>query len=306
MRDPGGPPAPASAKQYATKTVKFQNHQFTLQAFSAHLKSLKRKCRQAWWDEFEVQEVEEKARPGVVVDVKLQCKMCSNSYAALNPSQIAKTHLTERACKRRRAAAAAAAAAGTESHGASGGGSSSSSGGGAGASSSSSSSRPSVRQRTTQGYFATGHQQQQFTVSFSRWMYKSGHSFLSAEHKDLRAALAVAGLLPPTRKELAGPLLDAEYERVTADDKHILKQQALVQLATDGWRRRAVDSGSALINVMALYGTASKFFKVHRASGVVKSAQWLKDMHLEWATEVTEDELHRVLGIVMDNTKANR
>jgi hypothetical protein len=195
------------------------------------LRGLKRKCTQQWWDEFDIEEVEVE---GVVADVQLKCIMCENLFKALNPSQIAKTHLTERACKRRRALAAAASAAtqsdesltvtpgrgGSSSGGGPrGGGGSSGGGSGSGGASDSSSLPVGQRQRTTHGFFATASQQQLFTKSFARWMYKSGHSFLSSDHTDLKAALAVVGLLPPTRKDLAGSLLDAEYQRVTASDK---------------------------------------------------------------------------------------
>ncbi|KAG5175159.1 hypothetical protein JKP88DRAFT_283820 [Tribonema minus] len=206
----GAPPAPTPAKPYATRIVKFQSILYTLRAFASHLRGLKRKCTQQWWDEFDIEEL---VVEGVVADVQLKCIMCENLFKALNPSQIAKTHLTERACKHRRALAAAASAAtqsdaslaappgrgGSNSGGGPRGGGGSSGGGSSSGGASDSSS------------------------------LQSGHSFLSSEsdHTDLKAALAVVGLLPPTRKDLAGSLLDAD----------------------------------PLINVIALFLIASKFFK---------------------------------------------
>jgi hypothetical protein len=41
------------------------------------------------------------------------------------------------------------------------------------------------------------------------------------------------------------------------------------------------------------------------AAGEVKDQHWIAARHLEWATEITDGQLDRLLGMVMDNTKAN-
>jgi hypothetical protein len=46
--------------------------------------------------------------------------------------------------------------------------------------------------------------------------------------------------------------------------------------------------------------------KVKAVGGVVKNAQWLMEQHEEWAMQVTDNKPERLLGMVMDNTKANR
>ena len=196
---------------------------------------------------------------------------------------------------------------------AAGGGGSSSGGGstsGGGSSSGGGSGPATKRQRTQgnlQGICATATQQDQFTTAFARWIFQGGVSFNLAEHQALKDALAVVGLQPPTRRQLAGPLLQAEAARVRSEVQRDLALEQLIQLATDGWRRKSVDRGCPLINVMALLATGgSKFVKVHRAPGIVKDAEWLRRMHLAWAREVSNDQLHRILGIVMDNTAANR
>lgn len=58
---------------------------------------------------------------------------------------------------------------------------------------------------------------------------------------------------------------------------------------------------------MALLPNGSYLFHgVRNAAGVTKDATWLKDSHVEWAMEVTDNKPDRLLGMVMDNTKANR
>jgi hypothetical protein len=105
---------------------------------------------------------------------------------------------------------------------------------------------------------------------------------------------------------LSNKLLDQEYDKVRAADQARLDCQHLLQLTTDGWRRRAAVQGVPLINVMALLPTGgSVFFKVVAASGVVKDKHWIADRHLEWASLITGGDLGRLLGMVMDNTKAN-
>jgi hypothetical protein len=127
------------------------------------------------------------------------------------------------------------------------------------------------------------------------------------EDPDLKEALGAVGLVPPTRAELSGPMLDAEYAEVKAADKEVARASRLLQLSTDGWKRRACARGTPLINIMVLVPAGGSFFyKVVPVAGVVKNAAWIKEQHLLWVEDVVEGELERVLGMVMDNTKANR
>jgi hypothetical protein len=47
------------------------------------------------------------------------------------------------------------------------------------------------------------------------------------------------------------------------------------------------------------------FLQVVQAKGVTKDIPWIVELHNELADEVTDGNLRRLLGVVMDNTKAN-
>jgi hypothetical protein len=281
---------------------------YDLEGALSKLRSLKRTSNKDWWSSLEVCTVGvgDKAEP------KLKCKHCNAKLTVTNPSQSAKSHLTVRGCKglRRHAAATDVAADGGGGGGSAGG--SSGSGTGAAAAAAGATEAPGIaallmgKRKRSSGMYATAEQQEKFERSLARFFFKNGISLQLTEDDDLKAAVAHVGLLPPTRHELSNKLLDAEYARVRAVDEAKLAAVGLLQLTTDGWRRRAAVRGVPLINVMALLPTGgSVFVKVLAAPGVVKNKEWIAARHLEWAALVTDGQLDRLLGMVMDNTKAN-
>jgi hypothetical protein len=245
---------------------------------------------------------------------KLKCKHCNSLMSVSNPAQSLKTHMSERACKGLKRLATAAAAA-QMAAGNGGGSSSTSTGSGAGVATAgdgagTATTNPILGKRKKGSGIsimcATAHQQQCFEKSIARFFFKNGIPLQLTEDKDLKQAVAHVGLLPPSRHALSNQLLDAEYDTVHGADVSRLAQQRLIQLTTDGWRRRAAVRGVPLINVMALTPVGKPIFcKVVSAAGEVKDQHWIAARHLEWATEITDGQLDRLLGMVMDNTKAN-
>jgi hypothetical protein len=281
---------------------------YTLAASLRKLRDLKRVSTKEWWRTLEVCQAGE----GEKAEPKLKCVNCNVLLTAGNPAQSAKNHQTERGCRGLRriasadaaaaAAAAADAAASAVSAGASAGGGASTSGSSGGAAGS----LLGKRKKGGGGLYATADQQQSFERSLARFFFKNGIPLQLTDDPDLRAAVAHVGLLPPSRDNLSNKLLDEVYNEVRAADDARLAGQRLLQLTTDGWRRRTAARGVFLINVVALLPPGgSVFFKVVAAPGVIKDKAWIKDRHLEWASLITGGELGRLVGMVMDNTKAN-
>ncbi|KAG5189338.1 major facilitator superfamily domain-containing protein [Tribonema minus] len=108
---------------------------------------------------------------------------------------------------------------------------------------------------------------------------ESGVAFHLIEQEDLVAAFAALGADLPNRKALAGTMLNKEHDRVSRDV----------------WE--AID---------ALHLGGSYFVTTEPARGVCKNAEWIEELHMRWAKKVTRGNLDRLLGMVMDNTKANR
>jgi hypothetical protein len=246
----------------------------------------KRTGRAAWWASFEVV-LDEAAHK-----VSLVCRRCAGTLGASNPSRTAQEHLQSKGCKAAAATqlaaaeAAAAAAAADESSGAA--------------------AHPpaKIRRVDVDQYMASADQVTQVKASLARFFYKSSTALQLVEHPDLVAAFAAVGVTLPSRKTLAGPMLDAEYARVKQRVDADLQRQPHLQMSTDGWRRGHVEQGVPLINVLALKPDGGAVFvKAEPARGVVKDAAWIAAQHLRWAEELTGDNLDKFLGIVMDNTK---
>jgi hypothetical protein len=275
-----------SGKRWGTKRFTYNNKGYSIKGASEYLCSLKSRGGADWWDSFEVVEV---VQDGVVVDLKLKCIWCAELLTVSNPSGRGRSHMG--CCKAKKASTAAATTSTTAAAP-------------CGTTYKVVVEHQQKRQRTLHGI--TGEQQQRFMGHFSNWWYKSGISFNAAQHKDLKDALAVVGLVAPTSKDLAGKLLTKAAGVIKDDTKATIKAAPLVQLSTDGWRRNNVAGGVPLINVMALLPSTTKFWKVHNANGDIKDAQWLRRRHTEWASEVSGGDMKRITGMVMDNTKANR
>lgn len=286
----------------AVPMYKVNSITYTCQAAVAKLKEIQRGSSSDRWTQMTVCTVGQ----GASETPKLKCNHCNNLFCVSNPSQTLKTHLTPQTCKglQRQAAAEAAAAAAA-----------SAGGGGSSSSSSSNTINTSISGGAATGkrkagssfiMCATADQQQAFEKDLARFFFKNGIPLQLVEHPDLRKAVAHVGLLPPSRKTLSNKLLDEEYNVVRAEDNARLALQRLIQFSSDGWRRRAAVGGKPLLNFLALLAMGRPIFlKVISAAGEVKDKHWIAARHLEIAEETTGGQLDRVLGFVMDNTKAN-
>ncbi|CAN6466566.1 unnamed protein product [Victoria cruziana] len=72
------------------------------------------------------------------------------------------------------------------------------------------------------------------------WLYEScgSVSFSCVDHPKFRSFLQQVGLPPISRREIAGPKLDARYEEVRSDSEAKLQDAMFFQLASNGWRKR--------------------------------------------------------------------
>lgn len=291
--------ARAAAAAPAAEMFKVYSTAYTCQGAVRKLKEVQRTSTTQGWSEVEVctEGEGDSAKP------KLKCKLCNALLTVSNPAQSLKSHLTERACSgRRRAAAAQAAAAASAAASAEGGGGSNNRTFNGDASVGST----AGKRKFGSIMYATAAQQQLFEKSIARFFFKNGVPLQLIEDADLKAAVAQMGLMPPSRHVLSNKLLEEEYNAVRAVDNSRLARQLLIQFSSDGWRRRAAVGGKPLLNFMALLATGRPIFlKVISAAGEVKDKEWIAARHLEIADEATGGQRNRVLGFVMDNTKAN-
>jgi hypothetical protein len=80
-----------------------------------------------------------------------------------------------------------------------------------------------------------------------------------------------------------------------------------LMLCSDGWKKKAAGQGASLVNVVLLKADGGVIFhKVEDTSGHKKTGEDIAAMHNEWAAELTKGDLAKILGVVLDNPKANR
>eukprot|EP00611_Tribonema_gayanum_P029132 TRINITY_DN769_c1_g1_i1.p1 TRINITY_DN769_c1_g1~~TRINITY_DN769_c1_g1_i1.p1 ORF type:complete len:243 (-),score=59.41 TRINITY_DN769_c1_g1_i1:123-851(-) len=115
----------AAAAAPAAAMFKVNGTCFTYQAAVRKLHEVQRSSNDERWSETEACTEGE----GASIKSKLKCTLCNALLSVSRPSQLIKTHLTERACKGLKREAAAAAAAAKVTVGSGDGGSSSSGGG---------------------------------------------------------------------------------------------------------------------------------------------------------------------------------
>jgi hypothetical protein len=112
------------------------------------------------------------------------------------------------------------------------------------------------------------------------------------------------------RTSLCNTHIPALYDAIREELMAQLKPTAtgvLCGLSTDGWRKKTAEQGVPLVNVNVLLPEGGSFFyRVLPARGVVKDAAWIAAQHLEVAAEITGGKPERLIGVVQDNTSANR
>ena len=286
------------------KRYKYGSQSYTPAQWYQQLTQMRsRRGAATWWASFQPVLRETQG----VAECFIKCTLCKKPLSASNPSQRAQSHLSDNGCAGLREIAAAAAAAALsndqDEHTA------------APAASAAAAAAQAVQRAVRSGAPAqsmlarivTAPQQLNFQQELASFFYKAGIPLHLVRHHALKKALAVVGAKPPSLRQVSGPLLKRASDSVKSGQSEQLASASWIQLATDGWRRRAAAGGDPLFNIMALLPNGGSIFHgVRNASGVTKDATWLKVSHVEWAMEVTSNRPDRLLGMVMDNTKANR
>jgi hypothetical protein len=128
-------------------------------------------------------------------------------------------------------------------------------------------------------------------------------NFLSNTHL-IKAASAV-GVQLPTRKVLVSKYLPLLASRAHTATSAELNEADWFDLSSDGWRKGYCLQGSPLTNIMALMPNKALFYDVIDISSLRKDADGIEAMLLKAATEASGGNLKRIIGFVLDNTKAN-
>jgi hypothetical protein len=128
-------------------------------------------------------------------------------------------------------------------------------------------------------------------------------NFFSNPH--LIKAASTLGVQLPTRKVLVSKYLPRLASKAHSATTAELSEAACFDLSSDGWRKSYCLQGTPLTNVMALMPDKALFYDVIDISSLRKDADGIEAMLLTSATNASGGDLNRIIGFVLDNTKAN-
>ena len=133
------------------------------------------------------------------------------------------------------------------------------------------------------------------------FFYKTGTSFIRVEDKDLIKAFNICrpGVVIPSRKQLAGPLLDECYLGVKQQVDEHLQSSDSICIVTDGWTNVI---SQPIVNYMAI-ATKHSFFIESVSTGDQRyNAEWIAND----ISCVIDGFTCDVAGAITDNTSANK
>jgi hypothetical protein len=77
---------------------------------------------------------------------------------------------------------------------------------------------------------------------------------------DLARALAAVGEKPPARRSIYGTNLDALHEHTLESVSSPIREQNLVHVIMDGWKKMAVEQGASLVTISFLLADGCPIF----------------------------------------------
>lgn len=140
------------------------------------------------------------------------------------------------------------------------------------------------------------------------WLYEScgSVSFSSLDHPKFRAFLNQVGLPAVSRRELAGPRLDAKFEEVKAESEARIRDAMFFQIASDGWRPKhhGFLGAENLVNLSVnLPNGTSVFRRAVFVSGNVPP-KYAEEVLWETITGICGNSVQQCVGVVADKFKA--
>jgi hypothetical protein len=131
--------------------------------------------------------------------------------------------------------------------------------------------------------------------------------FSFIENSHLIDACSKIGIPLPSRKQLADKHVTELAAEAKVSNFEILNAAPLIDASSDGLRKKFCEQGAALNNVMALLPGRAHFHDVMNCSDMRKDAEAIAAFLLKASKDMLgpEGDLDRLVGWVLDNTKAN-
>lgn len=132
------------------------------------------------------------------------------------------------------------------------------------------------------------------------WVFDSGGSvsISSLEHPKFRSFLNQVGLPPVSKRDFAGPRLDAKYEEAKLESEARIREAMFFQIASEGWKG---EDGLVNVTVNLPNGT-SLYRKAAFVTGSV-SSNYAEDVLWDSIVGICGNSPQRCVGIVADKFK---
>lgn len=157
--------------------------------------------------------------------------------------------------------------------------------------------------------FVLSHQQAEAFISKIVKAIVTGNVPLSfIENPHLVAACDAVGAPLPSRKTLSTKHIPALAKEANSNNSDVIDKAKFVDASSDGWRKKYCEQGDSLNNVVALLLERSIFHDAVNVSELRKNAPAVKQFLITSAKSLvgeTSEDLERLCGWVIDNTKAN-
>lgn len=104
-------------------------------------------------------------------------------------------------------------------------------------------------------------------------------------------------VLPAARYAMCNTHIPNLYSELRADKQQLINWDGdgiIGAMSSDGWKKKAAAQGTPLINLsLLLPDGGSIFWEVVPARGVVKNAEWIRNLHIEMANKITNNKPNR-------------
>jgi hypothetical protein len=157
-------------------------------------------------------------------------------------------------------------------------------------------------------FAASKDQQEAFVDNLVKAMATGCIPFTFVENEYLRRDASSVGAKVPSRKEVAGTLLDRIFEETVLFSEDRVSSMDHPAGASDGWRKKFCEQGAGLMNFTVNGDGEALLFDVRNCSGTRQDAQGIALLLSEVGCEVMGGKEHAPIfaGWTLDNTRANR
>lgn len=162
-----------------------------------------------------------------------------------------------------------------------------------------------AQQGTLTSFVMAPHDQQRFIDHIVRAVITANILFNFMENEDLQAAARIAGVKLPGRKATSTVVLDRVVAEVEIANVEKLKIVKLFDASSDSWRKKFCDGGGAMQNFCVLLEYHAMQYDVMNVALERKNAEGIASILERMAAEMAGDEPDKLIGWLLDNTKAN-